>query len=44
MHSQLFMTTHALYFKGKVKNLCKILKQVAPQKSKLKQLLLHNLQ
>lgn len=44
MHSQLIITNQALYFKGKVKDLCKILQQLEPKKSNLKQLLLQCLQ
>lgn len=44
MYPQLIVTNQALYFKGKVKDLCKNLQQLEPQKSNLKQLLLQCLQ
>ena len=44
MHSQLILTTQALCFKGKVKDLCKAIQQVEQQKSNLKQFLLQNSQ
>jgi hypothetical protein len=44
MHSQLIITNQAIYFNGKVKDLCKTLQQLGQEKSNLKQLLLQYLQ